>query len=187
MLRELLDGAGLSPAPAAGPTLIVQNCSCVLDHVWAGDALKPRAMLGSPAKALRALEAIGLPTAEHPSDHLPVAALYRVERSNISLSSLQPPANVEEALRDEWLAIIWSSPCSNAGKGACREQRRLEGAFLGAIEPEAAQSLQLWRAAAVDAAKRVVKVAAFSSVSALHVAKPPDPGGGMPGTRLAGG
>mmetsp|Transcript_2546 Transcript_2546/g.6112 ORF Transcript_2546/g.6112 Transcript_2546/m.6112 type:complete len:377 (-) Transcript_2546:71-1201(-) len=194
-LREMLSEAGLARAPANGPTYAVPGYVDTLDHIWAGPALKPRAVLRSSAGEIRSIVTSGLPTPEHPSDHLPVAAVYNVEACRaprFSVLEVEVPMEVEEALREEWLAILHGAPlaAARADKRATRAQKQLETSFLGTLHKDHAQRLRSWQAAATEAAKAVVKaivLGAMPSIRAMGVAqKVIDPGGGC-AMRWAGG
>lgn len=168
-LRAQLVGAGLAAASSGrtGPTYAVPGYYDTLDHVWAGQALRPLAVLGSSQQALRAVVAMGLPDREHPSDHLPVAASFRMMPAGGGgppPAALIAPADVSEFLREEWLLLL-SARRVGAPKCEARKQRQVEAAFLQAVGPDAGERLSAWREAAERAAKEVLRAAALRALS----------------------
>lgn len=165
-IAEALSEAGLSGAPGKGPTYIVKGYADALDHIWAGQAMKPQAVLASCSRDVRALRKAGLPDERHPSDHLPVAAVFRLLAGAVCRASLQPPASVSEDVREEWLEVLLCAPALGSGKRAVSEHRQLEKAFLGALTTEQAEEVQTWSTAAAAAAAVMVKIAAARAVQA---------------------
>merc|ERR1711976_912774 len=105
--------------------------------------------------AMREILSVGLPTAEYPSDHLPVAAVFRLSKDSLPVRGLQPPVGISEDVCEEWLMV--SAVPQGSGKRAVGEQRKLEKAFLSAVSPEEAESLKAWRAAAAVATTGMMK------------------------------
>lgn len=122
----------------------------ILDHVWAGTALKANLVLGSPY-VLDAMLGAGLPSLDNPSDHLPVAALFSVsEPSGKIILAVEIPVVVDEVMRQEWLHILRLARVG-ACKQARKEQRRLEQAFLAQCSDHVAAALGRWREGAARA------------------------------------
>jgi len=172
-LRAQLMQAGLATAAGTGPTYLTPGYHDTLDHVWAGGALRPKTVLGSSSQTLKAIKATGLPDREHPSDHLPVATVFRMGSGGgpvTGLPSVEPPTEVSEALRDEWLLVLRSAPPPGAPKCKSRDQRRLEAAFLATAGADEAERLSAWRAAAAEAASEVLRLVTCRAVMAANAA-----------------
>merc|ERR1711957_972744 len=131
-LRALLSEFGLCKVSGTGPTYALHGYMDTLDHIWAGKSLQVQAILGSEAPAVRSLVAAGgLPDVEHPSDHLPVAACFRIADARmVFLPEFEHPPTLSEAERKEWVEISRLAD-PRAGKKSAREQKRLEADFLG--------------------------------------------------------
>lgn len=186
-LQRALSDAGLSRAPHAGPTFAGDGCLAVFDHIWASNALRFTGALDSCLEASRLAQGAKLPSAEVPSDHLPVSAAYCLPRSGggAPLPAVEPPAVVGEDLRREWLEILRIAPVpALAGAGVAkprnreREQRRLEKDFLRMIDAAEAAELKAWQAAAGKAAGTVLQAAVGRAVQKLWALTERAPCGG---------
>jgi hypothetical protein len=169
-LRVMLENHGLSQVASTGPTFATKNGSkpTTLDQIWSCEALRPCQVLSSSSVDMCAIKQSGLPTSLYPSDHLPVAAIFRINETCLHVS-IDPPVQVHEAVRHAWLQVLRMAPvsCFSADtKAAKREQRRAESAFLDSC-PEHAEDLRAWRAATCSAAEVLVKSVALKSVSAV--------------------
>jgi hypothetical protein len=183
-LPQVVSDTSLRRVALCGPTYIAKDYAGVLDHIFVGPGLKQRAVLGSDATALSAIIACGLPNAEYPSDHLPVAALFQVERfcnpppapRSTALETPVPeaPTSVDAGIRLEWVEISRLSslsPLSVSKKEFARmlrEQRELENAFLAAIGSDAARKLTSWRWQAAEAARSLVQQAVRGALIAAR-------------------
>lgn len=179
-LRSMMLQAGLTSPPATGPTLVMPGFASVLDHVWASAALRPVACLRSCAAEKSAISRAGLPSPEYPSDHLPVAMVYRLAPYSPPVVAVEEPHSIDEAIRAEWLAILSCAPlpCSAPCKKAAKEQRQMESSFLGTLQQGHAQLLRAWHSSAAEAAKSLLQAAVLRAV--VSVCEPPkviDPGG----------
>jgi len=164
-LREFLRGYGIAPIGTVGPT----HCQgLALDHVCAGANLEAAAVLGSPSNILATMLAEGLPSEENPSDHLPVAALFRVkQQSNQMLPLFEVPTMVDDGMRHEWLEILRAAEVGG-GKKSRKQQRRLEEDFLSTVNHDDAVHLRQWRAAAAEAAEVICAMAVNSALTAVR-------------------
>jgi len=156
-LRELLSSYNLFSAPGVGPT---HTSGLVLDHVWAGSSLEVRAVVGSAPAVLDAALAEGFPSAEHPSDHLPVGSLFHLKGSTLCMSSVEfgVPSAICKTTLHEWLEILRSAPL-HGSKREIKEHRRLEAVFLKTVGDEVGTSLCEWRSSAHEAAKIICQTA----------------------------
>jgi len=186
-LRAQLVQADLATAAAStGLTYAAPGYHDTLDHIWAGKAMRPVAVLGSSSQALGAIKAVGLPDAEHPSDHLPVATTFHLApsgRGRLPLA-VEPPIEVSEALRTEWLLLLRSAPLPGAPKREVRQQRCLEVAFLEIVSSDEAAKLRAWKVAAAEAAGELLQaavrraaLAAADVVAKANASQTFDPGG----------
>lgn len=175
-LRSKLVDSGLVRAPTRGVTLAqASGYSDILDHIWASENLKACCVLGSSAQELDIIQATGIPNESHPSDHLPIAAMFCLKQSltcewdTYCLPVVQVPVEPDEDVRNEWLQI-----CACAEVGACkqavREQKRFETAFLEVISHEEATNLCIWRTSANKAAKHVLSEAVKHAIMSIEAA-----------------
>lgn len=186
-LHSNLVDTGLVRAPTRGITLAqASGGSNTLDHIWATENLKACCVLGSSAQELEIIQSTGIPNESHPSDHLPIAAMFRLNKSlacvldSHNLLIVQVPVEPNEEIRNEWLQIC---ACAEVGccKQAVRKQRQLESAFFEVVSHEEATNLRNWHTSAKKCAKHILSEAvncAIQSIEAVPkvVMKDFDPG-----------
>lgn len=155
-LGSLLDEYDLHKAPSSGHTCIVGANRGRLDHILHGSGLHPTATLGSHAENVRRIGGASLPDANHPSDHLPVAAVFALDAVEAAATAQalhvpRVPVELDEAVRIEWLAIMDAGTDSTS-----REQRKAETAFFARVGARAAPALKQWRSATASLAQLLV-------------------------------
>jgi len=173
-LHSKLVDSGLVRAPTRGFTLAqASGYADILDHIWASENLKACCVLGSSAQELDIIQATGIPNESHPSDHLPIAAMFGLKKSLTcewhphSLPIVQVPVEPNEEVRNEWLQIC---ACAEVGgcKQAVREQKQLEAAFFEVVSYEEATHLCNWRTSANKAAKHVLSEAVKRAIDSIE-------------------
>eukprot|EP00931_Biecheleriopsis_adriatica_P003811 TRINITY_DN10556_c0_g1_i1.p1 TRINITY_DN10556_c0_g1~~TRINITY_DN10556_c0_g1_i1.p1 ORF type:complete len:380 (-),score=79.52 TRINITY_DN10556_c0_g1_i1:70-1209(-) len=144
-LHMLLTNGGLTRAAASGPTFARPRWADTFDHVFSCERLRAKVVLGSSAAAMKEILA-GLPNAEIPSDHLPIAASFHVEEpaTNKLSDGVVLPASLSEDVIREYVAIA-SLAKTNVSKRERKQQKRLEKAFLEALSENEASTLVQWR------------------------------------------
>jgi endonuclease/exonuclease/phosphatase family metal-dependent hydrolase len=174
-LREMLVAQNLHRVPIQGLTFAVPGYADTLDHIWASEALRPRALQGSTPQALKQIAGEGLPNFDHASDHLPVAAKFLVQDcvKGPQMCALNaPPVDCDSTVRSEWLQILaYEREAMMQGesqKKAKRTQRELEKAFFQAISEEAAAYLRQWHSAAAAVAKAAVAASVLHAQAHVH-------------------
>merc|ERR1711998_631668 len=96
--------------------------------------MEAEAVLGDTSEDLAAL-IYRIPNAEHPSDHLPVGALFRMDDSEVTFPAVEFPETVDDAVCEEWFEIVQFAGLQK-GKQARKQQRKLEDAFLATCSPD---------------------------------------------------
>mmetsp|Transcript_35123 Transcript_35123/g.100871 ORF Transcript_35123/g.100871 Transcript_35123/m.100871 type:complete len:388 (+) Transcript_35123:84-1247(+) len=172
-LSSLLTDSGLTKVPSSGVTFAVHDYTDVLDHIWTGTALRAIAVLGSRAARLRMIEAAGLPDHEHPSDHLPVGAIFSVKQPVMSATALvapvvEAPVSSSEDVLHEWVEILRMAGLGCQTKAQKRQQRKVEVAFLSTLHSEEALALCKWREDAVSAARAILDGAVLRACAVVR-------------------
>merc|ERR1712113_619117 len=147
----------------------------ILDHIWANESLQVTAVIGSTAHELAAIEASGLPNADNPSDHLPVAAFYRLsprrqQLNGANMLDIEMPASPGMDICLEWLEILRLAPVKGT-KHETRQQKKLEKEFLKMISRQEAANLSSWRTAAASVARDVVAAVVSSAIGSLAASR----------------
>jgi len=178
VMPDILAEAGLSKVPSSGFTFLVHDHVDTYDHIWAGEALRAEAVLGSDTAAFCGCEDVGLPNDQYPSDHLPVAAIFRVASNSAAVAgaeaemapappALATPACLSVAVREEWLQIRRLAESCDSSKASRKQQKRLEAAFLATLDAEERAALCTWQAAAAHASRLAVAAAVAAACAAL--------------------
>lgn len=184
LLKSLTEN-NLCRVHAPGPTYITKNGSAAIDHIFIGQGLRELAVLGSDAAALRAITVAGLPDAEYPSDHLPIAAVLEVEPVSRDPTTVAPmlhalsapnaSTSMDLVAQLEWIEISRLSCRPLFGRSKkeslrlLREQKDLENAFLDIVGGDTAKELLSWRAHATEAARSLVGAAVRRACTALVI------------------
>jgi len=182
-LRKVLEESGLQPTPDGGATFVMPGRAETLDYVWAGSALQPLAVLHR-GSAVRAAIAGGLPSEEQPSDHLPVACLFRLEPLSSLAASFAQVSPAAHGMLSSENVRVWLDLTQQAGVagllaiggreslrgipgGRCwadraelaklRAQRQRERQFLRGLRQEEADLLCSARGEAVQLARSAVE------------------------------
>ncbi|CAE6958028.1 angel2 [Symbiodinium natans] len=144
-LVPMLSALGVSRSAPCGPT---HHGGLALDHICVGSGLVQELVLTSSQKELAGLRR-SLPDKEHPSDHLPVAGLFRIRASDWEIPSLPEPPTREptmEAWRELCLEDLRPLPTNKkARKERRREHKELEETFLAACGCKERHRLTAWR------------------------------------------
>merc|ERR1712226_744527 len=100
----MLIGDGYRPTRGVGATHAHGHA---LDHVWANMSMEPEAVLASSSQVLSEILRGKIPNAVHPSDHLPVGAIFRLQDSSeFTFPAVELPTAVDVAISDEWFEVI---------------------------------------------------------------------------------
>merc|ERR1712190_580851 len=99
------------------------------------------------------IEATGLPDHEHPSDHLPIGAVFCIKPLGIpagvsGTSVVEAPVTPVSSTADvlhEWIEILRMAGLGCQTKALRKQQRKLEAAFLATLDSEEAAALRKWR------------------------------------------
>lgn len=173
MLCDYLEDAGLNRVVDASPSFAGFGSVSRLDHIFASPCLLKPCALELAMLSQEELEA-GLPSADHPSDHVPVGACFRLPlvvprptpkpaskptvRAAVAATMTEPC----KEFKQEWCALTWTRSQAalrkgKARKGALAEHRATEAEFLLLLSAGETEYLMQWRKGAADASKIAIR------------------------------
>ena len=170
-LVPMLSAHGVSQTSPCGPTM---SFGGALDHICVGPGLAQEAVLTSTQKELAGLKYRTLPDAENPSDHLPVAGLFRMSQaSDWHVPRLPEPPTTLPGQLEAWteLCLQELKPLpveKKARKVQRKEQRQVEETFLSSLSEEEQARLTAWREETQAAARTLYGLVMDNALAAVR-------------------